>query len=280
MAHDVFVSYSSKDKSTADAVCARLEADGVRCWIAPRDILPGAEWGEAIMAAIEGCRVMVLIFSQHANASPQVRREVERAIHRGVHVVPLRIEDLKPTGSMEYFISTPHWLDALTPPIEQHLDKIANSVKAALGAAPTTDDPPAPPPAPRKRWPLVVLAAAVVVAVAFWALRDDGIPRLASSEPANGAEPVPLNVGVVVLRFDRDMRDSYTLWESNEGMFPNLVKGTEPVWRDQRTLEFRIQPLDRHTVYAIQLNAEERQGFKSTDGTPLPVTTIIFRTSN
>ena len=51
MAHDVFVSYSQKDKATADAAVARLEQDGSRCWIAPRDILPGTSWGEAIVDA-------------------------------------------------------------------------------------------------------------------------------------------------------------------------------------------------------------------------------------
>ena len=39
MAHDVFVSYSHHDKAQADAVCATLEAKGIRCWIAPRDVI-------------------------------------------------------------------------------------------------------------------------------------------------------------------------------------------------------------------------------------------------
>ena len=75
MAHDVFISYSSKDKLTADAVCAALEANGIRCWIAPRDILPGSDWGEAIIDAIHACRAMLLIFSSNSNASAQINRE-------------------------------------------------------------------------------------------------------------------------------------------------------------------------------------------------------------
>ena len=34
MAHDVFISYSTKDKVIADAICANLENRGIRCWIA------------------------------------------------------------------------------------------------------------------------------------------------------------------------------------------------------------------------------------------------------
>jgi hypothetical protein len=75
MAHDVFISYSSKDKPIADAICATMEQNGVRCWIAPRDIQPGADWGESIIHAIAGSRVMVLVLSHFSNASQQVKRE-------------------------------------------------------------------------------------------------------------------------------------------------------------------------------------------------------------
>lgn len=82
MAHDVFISHSSKDKAAADAVCAILEQRKIRCWIAPRDITPGKEWGEAIIDAISASRMMILIFSANANDSPQIRREVERAVNK------------------------------------------------------------------------------------------------------------------------------------------------------------------------------------------------------
>jgi formylglycine-generating enzyme required for sulfatase activity len=63
----VFLSYSSKDKAWADAACAVLEGRGVRCWIAPRDIAPGTEWGAAIIAGIDACRVMVPVGSFRPN---------------------------------------------------------------------------------------------------------------------------------------------------------------------------------------------------------------------
>jgi hypothetical protein len=132
MAHDVFISYSHVDKATADATCATLERAGIRCWIAPRDITPGDEWSAAIIKAIDQCRVIVLIFSSSANNSRQIRREVERAINAGVPLVPVRIENVAPTESLAYFMSTVHWLDALTPPIENHLHKLAESIKALL----------------------------------------------------------------------------------------------------------------------------------------------------
>ena len=129
MAHDVFISHSARDKPYADAVCAKLESRGIRCWIAPRDIEPGMDWGAALIEAIDGARVMLLVFSSHANGSPQIKREVERAVNKELIVVPVRVEDVKPTGNLEYFLGTPHWLDAITEPFERHLDRIADSAK-------------------------------------------------------------------------------------------------------------------------------------------------------
>jgi hypothetical protein len=116
LAHDAFISYSHMDKLTAEAVCVALEAAGIRCWIAPRDIAPGAEWGESIVNGIDRCPVMVLIFSSNANESRQVRREVERAVNRGLTIVPMRLEQTEPRRSLAYFLAGIHWLDALTPP--------------------------------------------------------------------------------------------------------------------------------------------------------------------
>lgn len=132
MAHDVFISHSAKDKPIADAACAKLETAGVRCWIAPRDILPGLEWGEAIIDGISESRIMILVFSSNANTSRQIIREVERAVNRGVVVVPFRIEDVPPSKALEFYISTPHWLDALTPPMEKHLERLVVIVRQLL----------------------------------------------------------------------------------------------------------------------------------------------------
>jgi hypothetical protein len=148
MAHDVFISHSSNDKPMADAICATLEQNGVRCWIAPRDIVPGANWSESIIQAIDGSRAFVLIFSHFANTSEQIKREVALAVNRSLPVIPYRIENIAPNDSLEYFISTPHWLDAFSPPVERHAQYLADTIKRLLGAQTIKPAPPTPPPAP------------------------------------------------------------------------------------------------------------------------------------
>jgi hypothetical protein len=132
MAHKVFICHSSKDKQVADAACAALEAQRIPCWIAPRDILPGAEYMEALGEAISGCQIVVLIFSQAANDSGQVRREIERAVSREKIIVPFRIENVMLSQSMEFALSSTHWLDALTPPKERRLAELCETISLLL----------------------------------------------------------------------------------------------------------------------------------------------------
>src|SRR5687767_5533525 len=96
--HDVFISHSSADEAWAHAALAALEGLGLHCWIAPRDILAGQTWAGAIVDAIHRCRLMVLILSRDSNGSPQVTRELAQAAERGVHVLPLRVDDVQPSS--------------------------------------------------------------------------------------------------------------------------------------------------------------------------------------
>jgi hypothetical protein len=143
MAHDVFISYSSKDQRVADAVCAALESRGIACWIAPRDVPPGADWDEANVRAIASSRAMVLVFSSRANDSQQVRRKVTLAAERNVPIVLFRTEDVTPSGPLKNYLDAAHRLDALTPPPEAHVDKLADSLAPLVAEREHAGDAPA-----------------------------------------------------------------------------------------------------------------------------------------
>ncbi len=145
MSPDVFLSYSQPDRQQAFEIVAQLESCGVRVWVAPRDIAPSAEWAAEIIEAIGASKVMVLVFSSSSNGSAQVRREVERAVHREVPILPVRIEDVLPTKSMEYFLSSQHWLDAFPPPLSGHCEQLCRHVRALLQTMSTAAGPAAAP---------------------------------------------------------------------------------------------------------------------------------------
>lgn len=147
-----FISHASADAAIAASVCAALEQRGLKCWMAPRDVPPGGEYAQALVAAIKSSRGIVVIFSVHANDSPHVLREVERAVTHRIPVVPLRLGGAQPSGSMEYLLSTPHWLEAPARPTEDSFDALA----AALRGAPSA------PQGGRSSRPLGLLGAAVL----------------------------------------------------------------------------------------------------------------------
>jgi hypothetical protein len=130
--HDVLLSYSSRDKGEATKLCGALEDQGIRCWIAPRNVPSGMEWPEAIVEAIEASRAMVLLFSASSNDSVQVRREVQQAVSQGVPIVPIRLEQVKPTKALSYYLGIMHWLDVYEGGLDASLPTVVRSVSSLL----------------------------------------------------------------------------------------------------------------------------------------------------
>lgn len=140
--HDVFISYSTRDRERAGAACAALEREGLRCWIAPRDGAPGVSYATFLVEAIGESRIVVLVFSQFANDSEAVLNELEIASNRGIPVLPLRIERVEPHGAAEFYLRRRHWLDAFED-FERSLGMLAPAVRSALAqrAAVRAPDP-------------------------------------------------------------------------------------------------------------------------------------------
>ena len=104
-------------------------------------------------------------------------------------------------------------------------------------------------------------------------------PNVIKSTPDNGATGVAIDVGRIIIVFDRNMKmNSWSLMISEKGPFPPMIQEDEP-WIDMLTFELRVRRLKPQTTYAIQLNSKRRKGFMSAeDQIPLPVTTITFTT--
>jgi TIR domain len=140
MAHHVFISYASKDKEIAGTVCEALEKDGIPCWIAPRDIPPGVEYADAIIEALNTCHVFLIILSEASNTSPQVRREVERAVSKDLNILTFRIDNTIPSKAMEYYLSNRHWLDAADAVLSKQLKNLSEAVRKLLNQPPADEE--------------------------------------------------------------------------------------------------------------------------------------------
>src|SRR4051812_18590254 len=180
---DIFVSYASPDRDVAFRIVSFLEEQGITCWVAPRDVPPGVEYGQAIIDGIGESRALVLILSDESNDSQFVKKEVERAVSKTKPVLPVRIREVTPSGSLEFFISSAQWVDAWKSPMEQHLLPLVEAIKAMgdPGAAPVRSST-LPPRRKKSNAPVLVGVAVAVLAIA------GGAWMFASRSPAPDAQ--------------------------------------------------------------------------------------------
>jgi hypothetical protein len=140
MGHDVFISHAHKDKGIAEAICTKLESAQVRCWIAERDISPDADWTEATRNAIESSRVMVLVFSENANAAPHIEREIAHAFYTKRIIIPLRLTNALPRRDFLFYLGNVRWFDAFSPSTEQHLEALTARINGMVQGRTVTGD--------------------------------------------------------------------------------------------------------------------------------------------
>jgi TolB-like protein len=133
----VFISYASQDTATANAIYRSLESQGIACWIAPRDVRPGAQYADAIVRAINEAKAIVLVLSSSAVASAHVAREVERAASKRKPIIPFRLDEASLNPEFEYFLSNAQWIEVPKLGMAAALARL----KEALGQEAVTPSP-------------------------------------------------------------------------------------------------------------------------------------------
>lgn len=180
----IFISHSSIDAETAGKICDFLEKNGMKCFIAPRDIRSGKAYAEEIIDGIDRSTAMILLMSQNANRSPHVLREVERAVSKSVPILVYKMEEVALSKSMEYFLMTHQWLNAGS---NDGFDDILAGLQNLTGGTQTARSDIAAAAAfsgrnaenvkkSRKRWPIaaaaLVLAAVLAVSCIYLRVKN------------------------------------------------------------------------------------------------------------
>ena len=138
MNHDVFISYSSKNKTTALAICHVLEEHRIRCWMAPRDIPHGADYGDVIDEAIVSCRLFILVFSGPATLSQWVKGELNLAFTERKIIIPYRIDETPLKGAMRLILNQTHWIEAY-PDAATRFGELVEAAERFLGRSVTSE---------------------------------------------------------------------------------------------------------------------------------------------
>lgn len=157
--HDIFISYSTKDKNAANAICHELESNGLKCWIAPRDIQGGVEYAQEIIDGIENSKILVLVFSKNSQASPYVTNEIANAFEKNKPIISYKIDETMPRDKMEYYLADKHWLESY-PDYKNLFKTLVRDAKRLI------DDIPNPPGFFDKyKIPIIIAVALILIAV-------------------------------------------------------------------------------------------------------------------
>lgn len=129
-----FICYATPDIEEVEHIVGWLERSGITCWMAPRDVRPGSNYAESIVDAIQSAELLIVLLSSHANASPHVANEIERAVHYRKSIVPVRIAEVEPSRSIELHLSTRQWVEMWgTPEIRQRgVERLVESLQEVL----------------------------------------------------------------------------------------------------------------------------------------------------
>ena len=132
MEHDVFISYSTKNKEAAQAICHVLEQNEIRCWMAPRNIPPGSDYGDVIEDAIKCCKSVVVLFSETAAQSQYVKSEINIAFEEQKTIIPFRLDETPLKGQNRLILNKTHWIDAY-PDYKTKFSDLVAAVALSLG---------------------------------------------------------------------------------------------------------------------------------------------------
>jgi TolB-like protein/Flp pilus assembly protein TadD len=157
---NIFVSYASQDAAVANSIVENIEGKGLKCWIAPRDVSPGAQYADAIVRAINEAKAVVLVLSGSAVESAHVGREVERAASKRKSIIPFRLDTAALNPELEYFLSNSQWIDVPKLGMPAALAKLKEAV--GRGSAISSQAVPAR----RHSQKRIVLTVAVVIGIA------------------------------------------------------------------------------------------------------------------
>jgi len=260
---DVFVSYATQDAAIARAVVAALERHALKCWIAPRDVTPGALYADEIIRAINGTRVLVLILSESAIASPHIGKEVERASSKRRPIVTLRTDAARLTTALEYFLSESQWIELGTEGTESAFAKLLTAVRRRLASA-SAILPGAPSDRSssdrawaklRPSWPLLATLVVIGAALAWFAVdrsrfskhlessdliaTQPPVARAPASEPAAPAAFTPPPHSIAVLPFVNMSGDASQEYFS-DGISEELLNALSRLNDLKVTLEIRL----------------------------------------
>jgi TolB-like protein/Flp pilus assembly protein TadD len=289
---DVFVSYASQDAAVANSIVETLEKQGLRCWLAPRDVVPGSLYADEIVRAINESKVVVLVLSEHAIGSPHVGKEIERASSKRRRIIALHTDSAPLTRAFEYFLSESQWIDVPTQGMPAALNKLAEAVRQGSTTSPQKTTSGKLAVGTKRRIGIaaavVMLGIVVTLGLHFWA-SNLGAPAPAAvmsngsqlNAPAGMAIP---EKSIAVLPFT-DMSEKKDQEYFADGLSEELINALALIDQLQvaartSSFSFKGQPLDVETMARKLHVGAVLEGSVRRSGNTVRVTAQLINASN
>ena len=290
----VFISYASDDAATAENICSALEAAGFSCWIAPRDVVPGMLYADSIVRAINESKVLVLVLSEFAVASPHVGKELERASSKRHPIIALRTDTAPLTPAFEYFLSESQWIEIGAGGPDAAIPQLVGAVRRHLLPGSATKPIPSPEAhagarvvATRGRhWVIVVALVALALAAAYILAEKVWVHRRTTSDAQVAAGPSEAisDKSIAVLPF-ADMSEKKDQEYFADGMAEEVldllakVPGIRVIGRTS-SFQFKGKNEDLRTIGSTLGAAYVVEGSVRKSGERLRVTAQLIGTQN
>jgi TolB-like protein/Flp pilus assembly protein TadD len=126
---DVFLSYSRDDKAQVLELAGKLRAAGVSLWIDQGGIDGAAMWGESIVRALEGAKVLLLMVTPSAVQSHNVAKEVMLTSERKGHILPVHLEQTTIPPSLKYPLAGIQHIEFYQGNADENLKSILHSLQ-------------------------------------------------------------------------------------------------------------------------------------------------------
>ena len=123
----IFISYSSRDLNYAEKIVQALRENGKKVWFAIDSIKVGENYAEAIVDGMSSARSMIILFSSNSVKSKHVKIELNLALDKNVKIYPVRLEDILPDTTMQYYFITSQWYDLFYEEFDSGLDKFISA---------------------------------------------------------------------------------------------------------------------------------------------------------
>ena len=130
MKYRIAITHAPTDVVVATSIRQVLEGAALKCqFLSP---LTSDDHEKHASRIIDKSDAMVLVLSAAASGSARVEKHVETMANHGKPIITFRMDHAPLSKQLEFYLSTPHWLDASSQPLEKHLAELVLTTRKLL----------------------------------------------------------------------------------------------------------------------------------------------------